>query len=158
MLEKKQTKTPKLRARQPKTTLVKKEEINRTWFLFDAKGKTLGRLASEIAKVLVGKHKPDYTPSSDTGDGVVVINCEQVVVTGNKEAQKVYRDHTGFPGGMNERSYRTVMERHPEQIIERAVKGMLPKNRIADQQAKRLRIYKGADYREKAQNPQVVEI
>ena len=146
------------KAAQAKTTLVRKEDIQRTWFLFDAKGKTLGRLACEIARVLMGKHKADYTPSADTGDAVIVINCEQVVVTGNKEAQKIYRDHTGFPGGMNERSYRSIMHKEPSLIIERAVKGMLPKNRLAEHQFRRLRVYKGAEYREQAQNPQVVEI
>jgi large subunit ribosomal protein L13 len=146
------------KARQPKTILKKKADNQRTWFVFDATGKTLGRFASEISKVLRGKHKPDYTPSSDTGDGVIVIHADKIVVTGAKEAQKIYKHHTGFMSGLVDTPYRVMKARHPERIIERAVKGMMPKNRIAEHQYKRLRVYNDDKYAEVAQNPVVVNI
>lgn len=147
-----------LRARQQKTLLTKKSEVNRTWFLFDAKGKTLGRFAAEIAKVLRGKHKPDFTSNIDTGDGVIIINAEQIQVTGAKEAQKVYKYHTGFMSGLREIPYAVMKERKPEYIIERAVKGMMPKTRLGEQQYKHLRVYRGANYKEAAQKPVVVNV
>lgn len=146
------------KARQPKTVLRKTADIKRTWFVFDATGKTLGRFASEIAKVLRGKHKADFTPNIDTGDGVIVINADKIVVTGSKEAQKIYLHHTGFMDGLVRTPYRVMKQRHPERIIERAVKGMLPKTRIAEQQYKRLRVSNNDKYEQVAQQPVVVNI
>ena len=147
-----------MRARQQKTSLAKKEEVKRNWFLFDASGKTLGRFASELAKVLRGKHKPDFTSHIDTGDGVVVINADKIKVTGAKEAQKIYKYHTGYMGGLREIPYQVMLDRNPEYIIERAVKGMMPKTRMGEHQYKRLRVYRGADYKEAAQNPIAVNV
>lgn len=141
-----------------KTTMLTKEEVKRTWFVLDASGKTLGRFASEIAKVLRGKHKPDFTSHIDTGDGVIVINADKIKVTGAKEAQKVYRYHTGFVGGLREVPYRTMKARKPEYIIEHAVNGMMPKTRLSRQQLKRLRIYAGAAHDQAAQKPVTVNI
>ncbi len=128
------------------------------WMLFDAKGKTLGRLASQIAKVLMGKHKPDYTPNNDLGDGVVVINAKDIVVTGHKEAQKKYIHHTGFMGGLKTIPYRRMQERHPERIIEIAVRGMMPKTKLGRAMTKKLRVFAGAEHTLEAQQPTVVEI
>lgn len=140
-------------SQQNKTTMLKKEEVQRTWYLLDASGKTLGRFASEIAKILRGKHKPDFTSHIDTGDGVVIINADKIRVTGAKEAQKVYRYHTGFTSGLREIPYRTMQARKPEYIIEHAVNGMMPKTRLARAQLKRLRIYAGAEHDQAAQKP-----
>lgn len=142
-----------MRAKQQKTPLAKNEEVKRNWFLFDASGMTLGRFCSELAKVLRGKHKPDFTSHIDTGDGVIVINAEKIKVTGAKEAQKIYKYHTGFMGGLREIPYEVMKDRNPEYIIERAVKGMMPKTRMGEHQYKRLRVYRGADYQQTAQNP-----
>jgi len=140
-----------------RTYMMRKEEINRKWFVIDAEGKTLGRLASEIAKVLRGKHKPDFTPHVDSGDGVIVINVEKVVVSGNKEAQKKYYYYTGHVGGLREVPYRTMKERRPGYIIERAVKGMLPKTKLGRAQKKKLRLFVGSEHRMQAQKPIVVK-
>lgn len=145
-----------LRARQQKTILKRKEDVKRTWFLFDASGKTLGRFTAELAKVLRGKHKADFTSNIDTGDGVIVINADKIKVTGAKEAQKIYKYHTGFMGGLREIPYAVMKDRNPEYIIERAVKGMMPKTRLGEHQYKRLRVYRGSNYQETAQNPVVV--
>lgn len=141
-----------------KTTLLKKEEAKHDWFVLDASGKTLGRLASEISKILRGKHRPTYTPHVDGGDGVIIVNAEKVKVTGNKEAQKVYRHHTGHVGNLKEIDYRTMQERKPEYIIEHAVKGMMPKNRLSRAQMKRLRIFAGEKHNMQAQQPVNVNI
>lgn len=138
------------------TFLKKKEEIMRRWFLFDATGKTLGRFASEIAKVLCGKHTPEYTPFADNGDGVIVLNADKIKVTGSKRVQKLYRFHTGAPGSMREVSFETMMVRHPEYAIQHAVEGMLPKTRLAKQQMKRLRIFAGNEHDLSSQKPIVV--
>jgi len=135
------------------TYLQKKEEVNRSWFIFDAAGKTLGRFASEIAKILRGKHKPSFTPSTDGGDGVIVINAEKIRVTGNKEAQKVYRHYTGHIGGLREIPYRTMQARKPGYIIEHAVKGMMPRTRLGRAQMKRLRVFRGKEHNMAAQKP-----
>lgn len=148
----------RFKLKQNKSFMAKKEEVQRRWFLLDAEGKTLGRLATEIAKILRGKHKPTYTPHVDTGDGVIIINAEKVVVTGAKEAQKVYRHHTGFIGGLKEIPYRTMMARHPERIIESAVNGMMPKTRLGRAQKKRLRVLVGADHDLAAKQPIAVNI
>ena len=143
-----------------KTPLVTKEkaEKNRKWYLFDASGKTLGRFASEVSKVLRGKHKPEYTPHIDTGDGVIIINADKIVVTGNKEAQKLYRNYTGYVGGLREISYRDLKKKKPQDIISRAVKGMLPKTKLGRKQIKKLRIFAQDSHDMQAQNPIVVNI
>lgn len=138
--------------------MLKQEEVKRQWFLIDAEGKTLGRLASEIANVLRGKHKPDYTPHIDSGDGVVVVNVEKIRVTGAKEAQKVYRSHTGYVSGLREIPYRRMMERKPEEIIRHAVKGMVPRTRQGRAQMKRLRLFVGPEHEMQAQQPIKAEI
>ncbi len=144
--------------KQQKTLILKQEQVKRSWLLIDATGKTLGRLASEIAKMLRGKHKADYTPHVDSGDGVIVINAEKVEVTGRKEAQKIYRHYTGFIGGMREIPYRDLMKRNPTEIIERAVGGMVPRTKQGKGQMKRLRIYKGDNHDLSAQQPIKVNV
>ncbi|CDZ80535.1 50S ribosomal protein L13 [Candidatus Rubidus massiliensis] len=140
-----------------KTPFFKKEQ-NLTWFVLDASGKTLGRLASEITKILRGKHKPTFTTFEDTGDGVIVINADKIEVTGSKEAQKVYTYHTGHIGGLREIPYRTMKSRKPEYIIEHAVKGMMPSSRLGRQQLNKLRVFKGSDHGMEAQKPVQVNI
>jgi large subunit ribosomal protein L13 len=135
-----------------------KARNKREWFIFDASGKTLGRFASEIAKVLRGKHRADFTPCEDTGDGVIVVNADKIVVTGAKEAQKVYRHHTGYVGNLREIPYRVMQEKKPEYIIEHAVRGMMPKTRLARAQYKRLRVFKGDVHCMEAQQPIQVNI
>jgi len=143
-----------------KTTLLTKQEAlnSRKWYLFDASGKTLGRFAAEVAKILRGKHRPDFTPYVDCGDGVVIINAEKIQVTGMKEARKIYRSYTGFIGGLREVPYETLMARKPEYILMHAIKGMMPKTRLGGQQVKKLRIYKGADHSMTAQKPIPVNV
>ena len=136
-----------------KTTTPSLTSIKRNWFLVDAKGQTLGRLATEIANVLRGKNKPSYTPHLDTGDFVIVVNAEQVEVSGKKASQKLYRRHSGRPGGMKIEKFETLQERIPERIIEQAVKGMLPHNSLGRQQFKKLKVYKGSEHPHDAQNP-----
>ena len=133
-------------------------EVERKWYVVDAEGRTLGRLATEIAKTLRGKNKPQYTPHVDVGDFVVVVNAEKVVVTGKKAEQKVYRRHSGYPGGMKETSYGRMMERRPEEILRRAVYGMMPKTRLARRQMGKLKIYAGPEHPHAAQNPQKLEV
>lgn len=141
-----------------KTALLKQEHTTTGWFVLDASEKTLGRLASEISKILRGKHRPTYTPHVDCGDGVIIINAEKVNVTGNKEAQKIYRHHPGRIGNLKEISYRTMLARKPEYIIEHAVKGMMPRNRLTRRQMKRLRIFAGGNHNMQAQQPVCVNI
>lgn len=134
--------------------LTEQEALNdRKWFLLDATGKTLGRFASEIAKILRGKHKVTFTPHMDAGDGVVIINAEKIKVTGAKEAQKIYRYHTGAMSGLREVPYRVMKARKPDYIIRNAVAGMMPQSRLARQQLKKLRIFAGAEHDMQAQNP-----
>lgn len=146
--------------RNNETLLLTKEQAtsSRKWFVLDASGKTLGRFAAEVAKVLRGKHKPDFTPYVDSGDGVVIINAEKIVVTGAKDAQKIYRYHTGAMSGMREVPYRTMMARKPTYIIWHAVKGMMPKTRLTEAQMKKLRVYAGDKHDMNAQRPAVVNI
>lgn len=144
--------------RSQKSFIVKPHEAKHEWFILDAKGKTLGRLASEIAKILRGKHKPTFTTFSDAGDGVIVINAEKVRVTGAKEAQKIYRYHTGAMSGMREIPYRTMLARKPTYIIEHAVKGMMPQSRLAEAQIKRLRVFAGEEHEMHSQKPIKVNI
>jgi large subunit ribosomal protein L13 len=141
-----------------KSYMARPLEVERRWYVVDAEGQTLGRLATEIARVLRGKNKPQYTPHVDTGDFVVVVNAEKVVVTGKKAEQKVYRRHSGYPGGLKETSYEQMMERRPTEILRRAVKGMMPKNRLARQQLRKLKIYAGPEHPHAAQDPQPYEV
>ena len=136
-----------------KTTTPSLDAIERNWFLVDAKGQTLGRLATEIANVLRGKNKPSFTPHLDTGDFVIVVNAEKVEVSGKKSSQKLYRRHSGRPGGMKVEKFESLQERIPERIIEKAVKGMLPHNSLGRQQFRKLKVYKGAEHPHDAQNP-----
>ncbi len=137
-----------------KTYSVKAGEIERRWFVVDAEGQVLGRLSSEIARILRGKHKPMYTPHLDTGDHVVVINAEKVVLTGNKADQKTYFRHSGFMGGEKFIPFRRMMAAHPERVIELAVKGMLPKNALGRQMRLKLRVYPGTEHPHAAQQPE----
>ena len=141
-----------------KTITPSLEAIERNWFLVDAKDKTLGRLATEIATVLRGKNKPTFTPHLDTGDFVIVVNAEKVEVTGKKASQKLYRRHSGRPGGMKIEKFESLQERIPERIIEQAVKGMLPHNSLGREQFKKLKVYKGADHPHAAQNPVLLNL
>ncbi len=133
-------------------------EVERKWYVIDAEGQTLGRQASEIARLLRGKNKPQYTPHVDVGDFVVVVNAHKIVVTGKKAEQKVYRRHSGYPGGMKETSYERMLERRPEEIVRRAVYGMMPKSRLARRQMRKLKIYAGPEHPHAAQNPQRYEV
>lgn len=127
---------------------------DRKYFLFDATGKTLGRFASEMAKILRGKHKPTYTPNVDTGDGVIIVNAEKIKVTGAKAARKVYRHYTGWIGGLREIPYRDMLKRKPENVLYRAIRGMMPtKSKLGRQQMKKLRIFKGPNHNMRAQQP-----
>jgi large subunit ribosomal protein L13 len=138
---------------QNKTIVIKTADVKHQWFILDATGKTLGRFAAEVTKILRGKHKPTFSPSLDAGDGVIILNAEHIRVTGAKEAQKLYRYHTGHVGGLREIPYRTMKARHPDYIIEHAVKGMMPKTRLSNAQLKRLRIFAGAEHNMEAQKP-----
>jgi len=138
--------------------MAKAEEVQRKWYVADASGKPLGRFASEVASILRGKNKPTYTPHVDTGDFVIVINAEKVVLTGNKLEDKMYRHHSGWPGGMKEMNYRTLMAKSPEKVIELAVKGMLPHNSLGRAMFRKLKVYKGPEHEHQAQKPEVLEI
>lgn len=140
-----------------KSFVAKPHEIERKWYVVDADGKTLGRLSSEIAKVLRGKNKPIFTPHVDTGDFVIVINAEKVVLTGNKLNDKKYRWHTGYLGGLKERTAKQVLDKHPERLIEKAVKGMLPHNTLGSQMYRKLKVYAGPKHNHEAQKPEVLE-
>ncbi len=141
-----------------KTFMAKAEEVKRKWYVVDADGKPLGRLASEVASILRGKNKPTYTPHVDTGDHVIVINAEKIVLTGNKLNNKIYRHHSGWPGGMKEMKYSQLMAKSPERVIELAVKGMLPHNSLGRSMFTKLKVYKGAEHEHQAQKPEVLEI
>ena len=141
-----------------KTYSARKGEVERNWWVVDASDKTLGRLAARIAKVLQGKDKPVYTPHIDTGDFVVVINAEKVRVTGKKSTQKSYHRHSGYPGGARSHTLREMLQKHPDRVIRQAVKGMLPKNRLARQQLRKLKVYAGAEHPHAAQMPQQMEL
>ncbi|NMA34858.1 MAG: 50S ribosomal protein L13 [Clostridiaceae bacterium] len=141
-----------------KTYMAKAEEVTRKWYVVDAAGKPLGRLASVVASILRGKNKPIYTPHVDTGDHVIVINAEKVVLTGKKLDQKVYRRHSGWPGGLKETLYRHLLQKSPEKAIELAVKRMLPHNSLGRAMFKKLRVYRGPEHEHQAQKPEVLEI
>jgi large subunit ribosomal protein L13 len=140
-----------------KTHVVKVSDIERAWYVVDAEGLTLGRLASKIANVLKGKHKPIYSPHLDVGDYVVVVNAEKIAVTGRKMDQKTYYWHTGYPGGIRSRNLRDQLERHPTAALKAAVKGMLPKNRLGRRMLAKLKVYAGPDHPHQAQKPQPFE-
>lgn len=143
------------RKQENTTTMARKKDIRQSWYLLDASGKTLGRFCSEVAKILRGKHKPNFTPNIDTGDGVIVINADKIAVTGAKKAQKLYRYYTGHIGGMREIQFRNMK---PEYIIKHAVKGMMPKSRLGDQQVRKLRVVAGDQHPYEAQQPIKVDI
>jgi large subunit ribosomal protein L13 len=141
-----------------KTYVATPSDRERSWVLVDASGKTLGRLATQIADILRGKRKPEYTPHIDTGDFVVVINARDIAVTGNKREQKRYYRHSGYPGGLRSRTLGEQLERRPEEVIRRAVRGMLPRNRLARRQITKLKVYAGPDHPHAAQKPEPLEI
>jgi large subunit ribosomal protein L13 len=141
-----------------KTFVAKPAEVKRDWYVVDAEGKTLGRLATEIALRLRGKHKAEYTPHVDTGDYIVVINAEKVTVTGNKAKDKIYYHHTGYIGGIKSISFEDLIERAPERVIEKAVKGMLPKGPLGRAMYRKLKVYAGSEHQHSAQQPQVLDI
>ena len=141
-----------------KTYSAKPGEEKREWLLVDAEGATLGRLAAQVATILRGKNKPEYTPHVDVGDFVVVINAEKVQVSGKKRTDKVYGHHTGHPGGLKQESFEVAIEKHPERVIESAVKGMLPKTTLGRKQGMKLKVYAGAEHPHAAQNPTRVEL
>jgi len=140
-----------------KTYSAKTNEVDQAWLLVDAEGQTLGRMAAEIAHRLRGKHKPEFTSHIDTGDFVVVVNCEKVKVTGNKAKDKIYHAHSGYPGGLKSISFEKLIERAPERVIENAVKGMLPKNALGRAMFKKLKVYAGSEHPHGAQQPQAVK-
>ena len=136
-----------------KTFMAKKAEIKRDWYVIDATDQTLGRLASKVATVLRGKHKAIYTPNVDCGDYVIVINASKIKLTGNKLDQKVYYNHSGYVGGLRERTAKVMLEKYPEEMVERAIKGMLPHNRLGRQMGKKLFVYAGSEHKQQAQQP-----
>jgi len=140
------------------TQVARKDEVARDWYLVDVDNKVLGRVATEIANVLRGKNKPTFTPSVDTGDFVIVVNAEKIALTGQKFSDKIYYSHSGFPGGLKEISAGKLLEKKPEDIIKKAVKGMLPKNKLARHMLKKLKIYAGADHPHAAQQPKALNI
>ncbi len=141
-----------------RTFSAKPSEVERDWYVVDATDKTLGRLASELAHRLRGKHKAVFTPHVDTGDYIVVINAEKVRVTGRKERDKVYHRHTGYPGGLKSQAVAEVRATHPERLVERAVRGMMPKNRLGRDMLKKLKVYAGSEHRHHAQQPRPLEL
>lgn len=140
------------------TYMAKADEVQRKWYMVDAEGKTLGRLATEVAMVIMGKNKPIYTPHADCGDYVIVINAEKANLTGKKLMQKHYNYNTGYPGGLRSINYATMLQKKPEKVIELAVKGMLPKNKLGRQMIKKLKVYAGADHKHEAQQPEVLTV
>jgi large subunit ribosomal protein L13 len=141
-----------------KTYQATAQDRERGWRIVDADGKTLGRLATQIANVLRGKHKPTYTPHVDVGDFVIVVNAEKVAVTGDKREKKLYWRHSGYPGGIRSRTLGDLLEKRPEEVIRKAVKGMLPRNRLARQQLRKLKVYAGPEHPHQAQKPEQLEI
>lgn len=139
------------------TYMQKKEEIVRNWFVIDAEGQSLGRVASKAAKILMGKNKPTYTPHVDCGDNVIIVNASKAVLTGNKLNDKIYYDHSRYTGGLRERTAKVMKENYPVEMVERAVKGMLPKGRLGRQMYRKLFVYEGAEHPHKAQQPVVLD-
>jgi large subunit ribosomal protein L13 len=149
---------PKKRAKIQRTYVAKPGEVERKWYLVDAEGKTLGRLASQIAVILRGKHKPTYTPHIDVGDFVIVVNADKVRVTGTKDVDKIYYRHSGYPGGLKATTFRDLIAKHPTRPIELAVRRMLPKGPLGRQQVKKLKVYAGPNHPHAAQRPEVLNI
>jgi len=141
-----------------KTYMAKPAEIDRKWYVIDATDQTLGRLSSEVASMLRGKHKAIYTPHVDTGDFIIIINASKIKLTGNKLSKKMLRWHTGYPGGLKEMDYNTLLQKKPERMIEVAVKGMLPHNRLGQAMFKKLKVYRGNEHPHQAQKPEVREL
>ena len=141
-----------------KTFTAKPESVQRDWYVVDASGKTLGRIATEIALRLRGKHKPEYTPHVDTGDYIIVVNADKVTVTGNKAKNKMYYSHSGFPGGIKEINFEKLLDEKPEMVLETAIKGMLPKGPLGRAMFRKLKVYAGAEHQHAAQQPQVLDI
>jgi len=141
-----------------KTFSAKPESIQRDWYVVDAEGKTLGRLASEVASRLRGKHKPEYTPHVDTGDYIVVVNAEKVAVTGNKAEKKIYYSHTEYPGGIKDINFQDLIKKAPQRVIQSAVKGMLPRGPLGREMFRKLKIYAGSEHPHAAQQPQTLDL
>ncbi len=140
------------------TFMANENTVERKWYVVDAEGQTLGRLSTEVASLLRGKHKPTYTPHVDTGDHVIIINADKVHLTGNKLEDKIYYRHSNHPGGLKSRTANEMRTKYPEQMLELAVKGMLPKNKLGRQMGKKLHVYRGADHKHEAQKPEVYEL
>jgi large subunit ribosomal protein L13 len=141
-----------------KTYVTKPSEVERDWYVVDAAGQTLGRLATQVARILRGKHKPTYSPAVDTGDYVIVVNAEKIHVTGRKLDQKIYYRYSGYPGGLKRTPLRDLLQKHPARVIEYAVRGMLPKNRLGRQMFKKLKVYAGPDHPHAAQQPSYLDL
>ena len=141
-----------------KSYMQKKETVERKWYVIDAEGKSLGRVASLAAKYLRGKHKPTYTPHIDCGDNIIIVNAEKVKLTGNKLNDKMYYNHSQYLGGLRERTAKEMIEKYPEEMVERAIKGMLPHGRLGRAMGKKLFVYRGSDHKHEAQNPVALEI
>jgi len=141
-----------------KTVSANKATVDKQWLLVDAEGETLGRLASKVAKLLRGKHKPNFTPHVDCGDNVVIINAEKITLSGNKWESKTYQRYTGYPGGQREQSAKALLEKNPARIIEKAVKGMLPKNRLGAELFRNLNVYAGSEHKQEAQKPKAINL
>ena len=139
------------------TYIVKAAEIERKWYVVDAHGKTLGRLSTEVARVLRGKHKPTYTPNMDLGDYVIIVNADKIHVTGNKMEQKVYRRHSGYMGGLKETPLKVMLQRKPTEVLRHSIKGMLPKNNLGRHMLKKLKVYAGPEHGHQAQRPEALE-
>lgn len=140
------------------TYMAKAGEVDRKWYVIDAAGKPLGRVATQVAAILRGKHKPTYTPNVDCGDFVIVINASEVVLTGKKDSQKKYYHHSGYPGGLKETTYGDLMQKRPSFVMERAVKGMLPHNKLGRQMFRKLKVYDGAEHPHAAQQPETLDV
>lgn len=147
-----------MKGKNMKTFMQTKETVERNWYVIDAAGKPLGRVATKAAHILRGKHKPTYTPHIDCGDNVIIINAKEVALTGNKLQDKKYYNHSGFPGGLRERTAEVMIEKYPEEMLERAVKGMLPHNRLGRAMGKKLFVYAGSEHKHEAQKPVAMEI
>src|SRR5699024_7819421 len=140
------------------TFMANENTVERKWYVVDAEGERLGRIASEVATLLRGKHKPTYTPHVDTGDHVIIINAEKIELTGNKLNDKMYYNHSGYTGGLRERNAAEMIDKHPEKVLELAIKGMLPKGKLGRKMAKKLHVYKGSEHKNAAQKPEFYEL
>ncbi len=141
-----------------KTFSAKPTDVHQKWYLIDAKGLTLGRLSTRVAEILMGKHKPSYSPNIITGDVVIITNCAKIKVTGNKLTDKFYYRHSGYPGGIKETSLAEMLQKHPNRVIEHAVAGMLPKNKLRDGMLKNLKVYATAEHKHEAQQPEIIKL